>query len=289
MLAEAVGTHERNSVWRTEESLWQDVAVKSPKNPRGQLNCGASFVASGKHGTALPYLERARAMDPENYSVYINLGIAYGGLGRDAEAAQSFERASALAPSSVGAHLYYALWLKSKHRMEEAQAQLEAVLQLDPLVLPARHWLMQIYDGQKNAVALDRMAYETLRLNPNDDVAKGYLAGHSNTAPANVAAAAPASTSAAPEAESAETILHDSLAFCRAGKYEECIAGARKAIAVKPDYAEAYNNLAAAYIALRRWDEGIRAASEAVRLKPDFEMARKNLERARALKQRGGG
>jgi len=275
-VAEAAGTRQRNRVWRTEESLWQDVAVKSPKNPRGLMNCGASFVASGKYGTALPYLERAEALQPDNYSIFINLGIAYGGLDRDAEAVQSFERAIALAPTIAGPHFYYALWLKSKHRTEEARVQLEACLQLDRLIVPARHWLMEIYDQQNNLAALDRMVDETLQLDPHDQVALGFVAARASRF-SDLSAPDPA------------TILHQSVELCRARMYDECIAGIQKALALKPDYAEAYSNLAAAYIALHRWDDGIRAATEAVRLKPDFELAKKNLERARALKQRGGG
>lgn len=178
----------------------------------------------------------------------------------------------------AGPHFFYALWLISKHRTAEAQPQLEAALQLDRLIIPARHWLMQMYDQQKNLPALDRMVDDTLQLDPDDAVARGFRDARASRQSADPAAGP----------DSPETILHQSVASCRAGKYEECIAGARKALALKPDYAEAYNNLAAAYIALHRWDEGIRAATEALRLKPDFEMAKKNLDRARALKQRGG-
>lgn len=34
------GTHERNKVWRTDETLWKDVTEKSPKNARGLMNYG---------------------------------------------------------------------------------------------------------------------------------------------------------------------------------------------------------------------------------------------------------
>ena len=280
-VAEAAGTRQRNRVWHTEESLWQDVTVKSPANARGWWNCGAAFVAGGKYAAAVPYLERAKELQPDNYSIFINLGIAYGGLNRDAEAAQSFEHAAQLAPTVAGPHFYYAMWLKTRNRTAETQAQLEAALQLDKLIVPARHWLMQIYDEQHNLAALDRMVDDTLQLLPNDSVARGFLEARSARQP--VAAAAPE-----PAAPDPAAILHQSVESCRAGKYDECIAGARQAIALKPDFAEAYNNLAAAYLAQHRWDDAIQAASQALRLKPDFAMAQKILERARALK-RGGG
>ena len=60
LAAEAAGTHARNQVWHTEESLWQDVAAKSPRNARGLMNYGITFANRGDHLTALSYLERAR-------------------------------------------------------------------------------------------------------------------------------------------------------------------------------------------------------------------------------------
>ena len=60
---------------------------------------------------------------------------------------------------------------------------------------------------------------------------------------------------------------------------------AKKALALKPDYAEAYNNLAAGYNSMQMWDEGIQAATQAVRLKPDYQLARNNLLWAQSAKR----
>ena len=54
-----------------------------------------------------------------------------------------------------------------------------------------------------------------------------------------------------------------------------------------PDYAEAYNNIAAGHNALGEWDLGIAAARRAVTLKPTLEIARNNLAYAIAQKARG--
>ena len=49
-----------------------------------------------------------------------------------------------------------------------------------------------------------------------------------------------------------------------------------------PDYAEAYNNIAAANASKGDWQEAIRAAELAVRFKPDFPLAWNNLAWARS-------
>jgi protein O-mannosyl-transferase len=81
-----------------------------------------------------------------------------------------------------------------------------------------------------------------------------------------------------------ENLLALSLAYHQARRYEDCIQAARDALRLRPNYAEAYNNIAAGYQSMGRWDEAIAAAQEAIRLKPDFQLARNNL--TYALSQR---
>src|SRR5262249_9654903 len=74
-----------------------------------------------------------------------------------------------------------------------------------------------------------------------------------------------------------EYFLNRSLQYYQAGEFDDCIAAAKEALKLKPDMAEAFNNMAAGYASMRMWNEAIRAAAEAVRLKPDFQLARNNL------------
>jgi tetratricopeptide (TPR) repeat protein len=279
MAAEAAGTHQRNAVWHSEESLWRDVTVKSPGNGRGLLTYGGAFLERGDYATALSYYERAAAYIPNHWVLAANRGMAYAGLQRDAEAERHFRRAIVLAPGEADPYFFYGRWLQSKGRIGESQAQLEAAVRVNRLSFPARYLLMQIYSDRGNRAAYDGLVQETLQLAYNDETARRYLESLKSSDQAR--------PSATPEGQ-----LHISAEYCRAGKYEDCIAAAKKALALRPDYAEAYNNIAASYIALERWDEGIQAATEAIRLKPDFELAKKNLQRARALKEKalkGGG
>jgi tetratricopeptide (TPR) repeat protein len=82
----------------------------------------------------------------------------------------------------------------------------------------------------------------------------------------------------------ARVFLNASLRLFQERRYDDSIAAARDAIALKPDYAAAFNNLAAAYAGLSRWDEAIAAATEALRFDPDLQIARNNLRWAEANK-----
>jgi dolichol-phosphate mannosyltransferase len=68
------------------------------------------------------------------------------------------------------------------------------------------------------------------------------------------------------------------------GKYLETIGAAQTALRLKPDFAEAYNNIGAAYAALRVWDAAIQADQLAVQLDPGMQLARNNLAWAIAQK-----
>jgi len=75
----------------------------------------------------------------------------------------------------------------------------------------------------------------------------------------------------------AEELLAQSLTHFQNGQYENAIATCQRALQLRPDYAEAFNNQCAAYNALGRFAEAKAACERALTLKPDFQLARNNL------------
>jgi protein O-mannosyl-transferase len=80
---------------------------------------------------------------------------------------------------------------------------------------------------------------------------------------------------------SPESYVARSLGYFQHGRYEQAIEAAQAALNLRPEYAEAWNNIAAADNCLSRFADAIQAAEHAVRLKPDFELAKNNLALAR--------
>ena len=76
-----------------------------------------------------------------------------------------------------------------------------------------------------------------------------------------------------------------SLLYDRVGQYQDRIAAAKKALKLKPDYPEAYNNIAAAYEDMHQWDQAIEAAQAALKLRPDYQLAKNNLAYSLAQKK----
>jgi len=260
LLGEGAGVWARNRVWRNEESLWRDVVEKSPHNGRGLMNYGLVFLNRGDYNQALTYFERALAFTPNYSSLEINLGVANGALHRDGIAEYHFRRAEALAPDSPQPYFFFGRWLNSVGRSSEAAAQLEIALRKNPLAADARNLLAEVRSAQpapQEANSADRLA-----------------------------AVFPAASAGAPSAPvSADLLLKLSDAAFRAGHYAESVIAARRALAIRPDFPEAYNNLAAAYNAMHQWDDGIQNALQAMRLRPDYQLAQNNLRWAIAQKK----
>ena len=233
LIASAVGVHARNEVWRSEETLWQDVTLKSPTNGRGLMNYGLTRMEAGDYTGAISYFERALVYVPAYFLAHTNLAIAYGGVGRSDDAEREFREAIGLAPDDSRAHYYYGRWLRSVGRANEAVVELQRAAALNPLDSLAQQELARALTDQRGTP---------------------------------------------------ERFMALSLAAFQSKQFRECITFAQEALKLRPDYAEAYNNVAAGHIALGEWDEAITAAQRAVQLNPNFALARGNLNYALAQK-----
>jgi len=237
LCANGYATFQRNKVWKTEESLWYDVVRKSPRNPRGLMNYGNTLMAKADYNGALGYFRRAQVLAPQYAVLLINLAIAEDATNQSRAAEQDFKEALRLAPLSPDSYTYYARYLLSHSRPQEAHAFLRSALELSPSDVNARQLLEQA-DSQ---------------------------AGNQ------------------PATQTAESYLDLSLQRYREERYVEAIAACRTALELRPNYAEAWNNIGAAYNKLGRYEEAAAACEQALRYKPDFELARNNLQYARQM------
>jgi protein O-mannosyl-transferase len=242
LCANGYATFQRNKVWKSEETLWHDVVLKSPRNGRGLMNYGNTLMVKGDFASALDYYHRAQQFTPQYSFLLINLAIAEDATNQSAAAEEHFKEALRLAPASPDSYTYYARYLLSHSRAEEARLFLRSALELSSTDLTARELLAQT-DGQ----------------------APTHSAG-----------------------ETPESYLALSLQYYREARYAESIAACRAALALRANYAEAWNNIGAAYNKLGRYEEAAAACEEALRLKPDLELARNNLQYAREMAKTSG-
>lgn len=231
----AYATFQRSKVWKSEETLWRDVTIKSPNNGRGLMNYGNTLMAKGDYTGALDYFHRAQQFTPQYSILLINLAIAEDATKQSVAAEEHFKEALRLAPDSPDSYTYYARYLISHSRVTAARRFLQTALELSPTDVTARDLLAK--------------AEDTLVIQP--------------------------------ETQSPESYLDLSLHLYRSQRYVESIAASRRALELRADYAEAWNNICAAYNELGRYEEAIGACEQALRSNPEFELARNNLGYAR--------
>jgi tetratricopeptide (TPR) repeat protein len=159
LCANACATFQRNRVWKTEETLWHDVVLKSPRNGRGLMTYGITLVNNGNFAGALDYLHRAQQLTPPYSVLLINLAIAENATGRSAAAEQHLQDALRLAPLSPDSFIYYARYLLAHSRADEARSRLHRALELSPTDLTARELLQKVetHDVEAHATMGDAL------------------------------------------------------------------------------------------------------------------------------------
>lgn len=108
---------------------------EDPKSAPDRLLLGGSYVQAGRFADALPHLEAARRIDPQNPIVESYLGGAYIGLGKFPQAVEHFQRSARLAPNDARAHLNLADALQKAGRTAEAAAAFKRAAALDPTLV----------------------------------------------------------------------------------------------------------------------------------------------------------
>ncbi len=121
-----------------------------PQNAAAAINLGGAYILQGKHDRAIPALEAAVQLEPNNVMVWANLAAAYLGKlplaseERQNKAIRAYEQALALDPRAP--HVHYNLGLIYLERKDtlQAAAHFYGALESDPSDRDAQYWLDRI-------------------------------------------------------------------------------------------------------------------------------------------------
>jgi tetratricopeptide (TPR) repeat protein len=125
-------TWQRNSVYRSELSLWQDTVAKAPDNPRALNNLGWALLRAGNNEEALVRLQKAVSLRPGYFEANGGTALALEHLGRVAEALPYMRRAAAINPGSAPAHESLVRLLVRLNRWNEALVAAKAYVERLP-------------------------------------------------------------------------------------------------------------------------------------------------------------
>ena len=77
----AITAFNRNSVWKSEVSIWADSVKKSPLSARAWNNLGGAYIKEREAKSALQAIVRSIELDPSKADALNNLGIAIDIMG----------------------------------------------------------------------------------------------------------------------------------------------------------------------------------------------------------------
>ena len=165
----AIAAHAQTGTWRNSEVLWSHAIAVDPGNAKahnslgaiygntGRIqqaeqefkealrlrpdlreglhifpNLGRSLVAQGKLSEAIPYLERARELKPEDAALASELGNAYLGVDRTNDAMRAWRDAVRLNPQLEDTWFMLGIALAAGGNFSEARHAFNEVLRVNP-------------------------------------------------------------------------------------------------------------------------------------------------------------
>jgi protein O-mannosyl-transferase len=306
---------------------FQRALAYTPNYSTLEINLGVVYGVMHQAANAEEHFQRALVLSPSGDEAHYYYGRWLDESGRIADALQQLQAAVALNPSRLPARDLLASAYLAAGDLNDARATASATLLLapsdtaakaileHPAALTADEWInASLYQYQGgNFQACVEAARQALQLRPDSEIAYNNIgAAYASLlqwdlaienerkalrikpdftlAENNLALYTrekAAKTPTPPANKTAEDWLNESLNDNRAGRYEVSIRNAQQALRLRPDYAEAYNNISAGYASMHKWDEAISAARAAVYLKPDFQLAKNNLAWALSQKKLG--
>ena len=227
-----------SSLGKMKEALpWLDEAIKmKPENRLAWHYKGEALDRMDKHVDAIACFDKALKIEPEHASTWSAKADALGNLGRYEEALRCYDKANTLKPMRNN-HVFWAnkgLALVALHRYAEAIDCFERSIRIQPSSVKA--WFGKALVSEKMNRLSEAIEYygKVLEFDPRDVISlynKGNL-------------------------------------LCRLGQFREAIPCFEKALQINPRDVKVWLSLAGLLASLSRFKEAIRCCDRAIDINP---------------------
>ncbi len=121
------GTWQRNQIFRSELTIWQDALEKYPDSKRALNNVGLAYLHQKQYGQAIDYVEKALSIDLEFIPARDNFHIIMMRLGDDDAAIRRLRSFLLTDEENWLYHYKLGALLTVRHRFEEAEFHYQRV------------------------------------------------------------------------------------------------------------------------------------------------------------------
>jgi tetratricopeptide (TPR) repeat protein len=171
----AVVTYQRNMLWGNPEQMWIATAARSTHKSRPYLHLSELLETQHRCPEAMPYLERAERLMPDDGMVQVGIARIQECLGHRDEALARLRRTADTKPST-GVFQWLGLLEGAMGRSPEAGAALRKAVQLGPLNSEAHSALGLWYESVGDRTAAIAEYKRTVELNQyNPEARTGLL------------------------------------------------------------------------------------------------------------------
>jgi len=165
----SASSFERAKVWKNNETLWKDTALRSP-NYHTLYAYGASLEQEGRLQEAELWLRKSLAMDPDFFAPYMVLGSIYSQQGDYDKSLYNLRRAVDLSEPGKWAEVWELLGqvYQKKGKLEEATDAYEKAVQIDAFSENLRSSLIDLYVRMGDLQKAGRHCEALVRINPDN-------------------------------------------------------------------------------------------------------------------------
>jgi len=128
----AVFSFARLAYWIDDYTLWSKTLEQQPASARAHTWLGLELKKQGRFEEAFQYFVKADQLNPNDVSALVNIAILYGQNEMLNQAEAALREAIRRRPNKADAHWNLAVCLQLQGRREEARAQIEKTLELEP-------------------------------------------------------------------------------------------------------------------------------------------------------------
>ena len=245
MTVAGVMTWQRNLIYGSAISIWEDTVAKQPKTPRALNNLGLIYGDMNRLPEAIKLFSYVLILDPNTTETNYNLASALARIGRDEESIKYYQASIAAKADNVQALANFGAALQRLGRIDEAITEYETALRFDPRLAESHYNLgLALLLRNRAEEGLIHLR-ESVQLSPND---AGYLQSlvRSLSENGHGAEAIPVCENLAQIKPTADNYTFLGVLYARNGRLEKARDAFLTAIQIAPGNIEANDNLAKA-------------------------------------------
>ena len=311
-------TIQRNRIWRDDITLWEDTLKKYPNSKRANANLGREYLKKGELNLALEKLQKAVALEENNYMAYVNLGIVYSQLEQYDSAIEALKKAVKIFPNYDKTHNTLGNLYIKKKEFNRALESYQKAVKINPEFAEAycnmgnAYMELKLYKEAEasytKALEIDKNFYgaflnlgtfytsinqdekalecfnKALNLKPNSYrplFNMGIVKLKMDRPDEAILIFTKAELL---NSEDANLYYYMGVAYNRLNDINGAIRSLKKAIELKPNHTDAHFNLGVLYAQNKKYDEAVSEFEKTLQLKPDSKQAQTYLAKVKRLK-----